>query len=204
MPENTGSDGRIREGYSARAGEYAELFGDIDQMDAGDRERIANWADGIDGRLLDAGCGPGHWTAFLAARGHAAEGIDLVPEFISLATARYPGVPYRVASLAEADLEEGSLRGVLAWYSLIHASPGELPSLLAAVRSALEDGGALLLGFFDGPDGEPFPHAVTTAHYWSVDGMSALLEEAGFSVIDSETRVPTRARPHASISAVAV
>lgn len=204
MTDDAGSDVRVRKGYAARAEEYAQLFGDIDQMDADDRERIARWAEGIDGPLLDAGCGPGHWTAFLAGRGHAAEGIDLVPEFISLATARYPRVPYRVASLAEADLQEGSLRGVLAWYSLIHASPDELPSLLAAVRSALEDGGALLLGFFDGPDGEPFPHAVTTAHYWSVDGMSALLEESGFSVIDSETRVPTGARPHASISAVAV
>lgn len=204
MLEGSGSDRRIREGYSARAGEYTELFGDIDQMAAVDRERIANWAERIDGRLLDAGCGPGHWTAFLAARGHAAEGIDLVPEFISRATARYPDVSYRVASLADADLEECSLRGVLAWYSLIHASPDELPSLLATVRSALEDGGGLLLGFFDGRDGEPFPHAVTTAHYWSVDGMSALLERAGFSVVDSETRVPIGARPHASISAVAV
>lgn len=204
MPEDTGSDGRIREGYSARAAEYTELFGDIDQMDEVDRERIANWAEGIGGRLLDAGCGPGHWTAFLAGRGHEAEGIDLVPEFISLAIARYPGVPYRVASLADADLDMGSLRGVLAWYSLIHASPDELPSLLSMMRSALEEGGHLLLGFFDGPDGESFPHAVTTAHYWSVDGMSALLEESGFSVIDSETRVPTGARPHASISAVAV
>ena len=204
MTDDAGSDVRVRKGYAARAEEYAQLFGVIDQMDAVDRERIASWADGIDGPLLDAGCGPGHWTAFLAGRGHAAEGIDLVPEFISLATTRYPGVPFRVASLADVDHEKGSLRGVLAWYSLIHASPDELPSLLAAMRSALEDGGALLLGFFDGPDGEPFPHAVTTAHHWSVDGMSALLEEAGFSVIDSETRVPTGARPHASISAVAV
>lgn len=76
--------------------------------------------------------------------------------------------------------------------------------LLAAARSALGDGGGLLLGFFDGPDGEAFPHAVTTAHYWSVDGMSALLKDAGFAVADSETRVQDGRRPHASISAIAV
>ncbi|WP_226533987.1 class I SAM-dependent methyltransferase [Microbacterium paraoxydans] len=204
MPRLSASDGRIREGYSSRAAEYARLLGDIEQMDDVDRERIAGWAEGIDGRLLDAGCGPGHWTAFLAAQGHEAEGIDLVPEFISLATARYPGVPYRVASLADAGIEKGSLRGVLSWYSLIHAGPDELPSLLAAARSALGDGGGLLLGFFDGPDGEPFPHAVIGAHYWSVHGMSALLAESGFSVTDSETRVQAGRRPHASISAIAV
>ncbi|MFK3677424.1 class I SAM-dependent methyltransferase [Microbacterium sp. NPDC090218] len=204
MAIQSASDGRIREGYSARAAEYTGLFGDIAQMDAVDRERIGGWADGIDGRLLDAGCGPGHWTAFLVERGAAAEGIDLVPEFISTAVARFPRVPYRVASLLDADLDDGSLGGVLAWYSLIHASPGELPVLLAAARSALRHGGGLLVGFFDGPDGEPFPHAVTTAHHWSVDGMSALLKSAGFSVVDSETRVQSGRRPHASVSAIAV
>lgn len=93
---------------------------------------------------------------------------------------------------------------MLAWYSLIHASPEELSVLLAATRRVIHDGGHLLIGFFDGPDGEAFPHAVTTAHYWTVEGMSVLLERAGFSVADSESRVQDGRRPHASISAVAV
>ncbi|WAA66093.1 class I SAM-dependent methyltransferase [Microbacterium oxydans] len=204
MADDSGSDTRIRDGYAARACEYTELFGDIGQMDDVDRERIGRWADGVDGRILDAGCGPGHWTAFLADRGADAEGIDLVPEFVAGASARFPQIPYRVASLTDAAISAGSLGGVLAWYSLIHASPDELPLLLTAARRSIRDGGRLLIGFFDGPDGEPFPHAVTTAHYWSVDGMSTLLERAGFSVIDSDARAQDGRRPHASISAVAV
>lgn len=198
------SERRIREGYAARATEYTELMGDIAQMDAVDRERIERWADGVDGRILDAGCGPGHWTAFLAERGNEVEGIDLVPDFIAGAAARFPHVSYRVGSLAAPGIEPASLGGILAWYSLIHASPEELPALLASARLALRDGGALLVGFFDGPDGEPFPHAVTTAHFWSVDGMSGHLERARFAVVDSETRVQAGRRPHASVSAVAV
>jgi len=204
MADDSGSDTRIRDGYAARAGEYTELFGDIGQMDDVDRERIGRWADGVDGRILDAGCGPGHWTAFLADRGADAEGIDLVPEFVAGASARFRQVPYRVASLTDAAIPAGSLGGMLAWYSLIHASPDELPLLLTAARRSIREGGRLLIGFFDGPDGEPFPHAVTTAHYWSVDGMSTLLERAGFSVIDSDARAQDGRRPHASISAVAV
>jgi len=204
MADDSGSDTRIRDEYAARAGEYTELFGDIGQMDDVDRERIGRWADGVDGRILDAGCGPGHWTAFLADRGADAEGIDLVPEFVAGASARFRQIPYRVASLTDAAISAGSLGGVLAWYSLIHASPDELPLLLAAARRATREGGRLLAGFFDGPDGEPFPHAVTAAHYWSVDGMSTLLERAGFSVIDSDARAQDGRRPHASISAVAV
>ncbi|WP_240745067.1 MULTISPECIES: class I SAM-dependent methyltransferase [unclassified Microbacterium] len=204
MTANPTSDARIREGYAARSAEYTELFGDIAQMDAVDRERIGRWADGVDGRILDAGCGPGHWTAFLAERGNEVEGIDLVPDFVDTARARFPHVAYRVASLAETGIEPGSLGGILAWYSLIHAAPEELPALLAAARLALRDGGGLLVGFFDGPDGEPFAHAVTTAHFWSIDGMSGHLERAGFAVMESETRVQDGRRPHASISAVAV
>ncbi|MFK0239642.1 class I SAM-dependent methyltransferase [Microbacterium sp. NPDC090281] len=204
MSNDSGSDARIRDGYAARAVEYTELLGDIGQMDAVDRARIGRWADGVEGRILDAGCGPGHWTAFLVDRGAEASGIDLVPEFIVGASARFSHVPFRVASLNDADISPASFGGVLAWYSLIHASPDELPSLLAAARRALREGGRLLVGFFDGPDGEPFPHAVTTAHYWTIEGMSALLERAGFSVIDSDARAQDGRRPHASISAVAV
>jgi SAM-dependent methyltransferase len=204
MTTGSPSDARIREGYAPRTAEYTELLGDIAQMDAVDRERIARWADGIDGRLLDAGCGPGHWTAFLADRGCLVEGMDLVPEFVDTASSRFPHVSYRVASLADGDIEPGSLGGVLAWYSVIHADPGELPSLLTAVRRGLRDGGGLLLGFFDGADGVAFPHAVTTAYFWSIEGMSALLERAGFAVVDSDARVQEGRRPHASISAVAV
>ncbi|MCK2034907.1 hypothetical protein KZC51_02050 [Microbacterium sp. SSW1-49] len=89
-------------------------------------------------------------------------------------------------------------------HSVIHADADELPSLLAAARRLLRTGGHLLLGFFDGPDGEPFAHAVTTAHFWSIRGMTELLEGAGFSVVDGEARIQEGRRPHASISAVAV
>lgn len=204
MSNESGSDARIRDGYAARAVEYTEMLGDIGQMDEVDRARIGKWADGVEGRILDAGCGPGHWTAFLVDSGAEVEGIDLVSEFIVGASARFPHVPFRVASLTDTDISPASFGGVLAWYSLIHAGPDELPALLAAARRALREGGRLLVGFFDGPDGEPFPHAVTTAHFWTIEAMSALLERVGFSVVDSEARVQDGRRPHASISAVAV
>ncbi|MCK2034925.1 class I SAM-dependent methyltransferase [Microbacterium sp. SSW1-49] len=204
MPSDSVSRSRIRDGYAARAVEYTELFGEIEQMGAVDRERIAVWSDGVDGRILDVGCGPGHWSAFLAERGCEIEGLDLVPEFIATGRSRYPHVPYRVGSVTDVDIEPGSLGGVLAWYSLIHADAEELPVLLRAIRQGFQPGGGLLVGFFDGPDGEPFPHAVTTAYYWSIAGMTRLLEHAGFAVVDSDARVQDGRRPHASLSAVAV
>lgn len=49
--------------------------------------------------MTDVGCGPSQWTKFLADQGAAVEGIDVVPSFIEQAKARFPGIPFRVASL---------------------------------------------------------------------------------------------------------
>ena len=91
---------------------------------------------------------------------------------------------------------------MLAWYSLIHVPPDELVSVLAEMGRALVRGGQILIGFFDGPPGTPFPHAVSTAYYWSVGAMGQLLAEAGFEVCDVETRRDPGKRAHTAIAAV--
>jgi len=201
MADDSGSDTRIRDGYAARAGEYTELFGDIGQMDDVDRGRIGRWADGVGGRILDAGCGPGHWTAFLADRGADVEGIDLVPDFIAGASARFPQIPYRVASLTDVAIPADSLGGVLAWYSLIHTPPEEMDAVLAEFARAVAPGGGLLVGFCRGPRVEPFDHAVTTAWYWPVDELARRLDVAGFDVVEAAARTDPGVRPHGAISA---
>ncbi|HKS02740.1 MAG TPA: SAM-dependent methyltransferase, partial [Arthrobacter sp.] len=61
--------------------------------------------------------------------------------------------------------------------------------------------GTLLLVFFEGPDGEPFPHAVTTAYLLSADEMALRLARAGFEVTDVWKRSDSGTRPHAGIIA---
>jgi hypothetical protein len=38
------------------------------------------------------------------------------------------------------------------------------------------------MGFFDGPDGEPFPHAITLAYFLSEEAFTGRLARAGFEV----------------------
>ena len=195
-------DEATRSAYGARAAEYTRQLGSIGDTHELDRRRIGDWAAGIEGSVVDAGCGPGQWTDFLHRRGVAVEGIDVVPAFIDSARLRFPGVPFRVASFRQMGVPDGSLHGVLAWYSLIHVPPDELVSVLAEMGRALVRGGQILIGFFDGPPGTPFPHAVSTAYYWSVGAMGQLLAEAGFEVCDVETRPDPGKRAHAAIAAV--
>src|SRR3954464_15496388 len=83
-------DDSLRDGYDRLAATYADqLWHELDgkPLDRWLLERVAREANGPG---LDAGCGPGHVTAFLAAGGAAAHGLDLSPAMIEIARARVP------------------------------------------------------------------------------------------------------------------
>ena len=191
----------VRDAYMERALEYAEALGSMAAVHPGDRHLVSTWARGVTGPVIDAGCGPGHWTHFLAESGADVQGIDLVPKFIEHAQHRFPGVPFRVGSLHALDVADHSLGGLLAWYSLIHHRPDAVQVLLAEFARVLRPGGGLLLGFFEGPTVEAFEHAVVTAYRWPVGELSNDLRTAGFEVIETHTRTGSEHRPHGAIVA---
>jgi uncharacterized protein YceH (UPF0502 family) len=142
-------DERIRATYSAIAADYADQL--TDELDGLPFER---WlldrvvAEAGDRPVVDAGCGPGHVTAYLAAAGADASGIDLVPEMIEQARARFPGVDYEVGDLTRL-LRPGHADGwgaVLGWYSHLHLAASEFPAAVAALARPLASGGVLVLG----------------------------------------------------------
>ncbi|PZE70244.1 SAM-dependent methyltransferase [Curtobacterium sp. MCPF17_018] len=194
---------RVTAAYGARADEYAALLGSMDAVHPDDRALVDAWATSRSGPLVDAGCGPGHWTAHLARQGHRVSGIDAVPEFVEHARRTHgASVDFRVGSLDALPLADGSVDGILAWYSVIHHEPSRIGGALAEFRRVLTPGGGLLLGFFEGAAVEAFDHAVVTAYRWPVASLAALLDEAGFDVVDAHTRTDPGHRPHGAISAV--
>ena len=188
--------------YSARAEEYAQALGHMAVTAEEDRRLIARWARGVQGRIVDLGCGPGHWTAYLHGLGLEVEGVDPVEGFIEIARAQHPHVTYRQGS--SGCLPASSYGAVLAWYSLIHIPPQDLPGTLTSLGGSLKPQGSLLIGFFAGDRVEEFPHAVAPAYYWPPQELASLLERSGFNVLDVERRRVTGARDHSSISCRAV
>jgi SAM-dependent methyltransferase len=187
--------------YGARAGEYIDLFGTVDAAHEADRALVLDWARGLGGPVFDVGSGPGQWTDFLVRNGVDAEGIEVVPEFLQHARARFPGVAFRAGSLPDLDLPDAAAAGILSWYSLIHLAPEELPAALAELARVLRPGGGLLIGFFTGERVEAFPHAVATAYYWPIEELSRLVGEAGFRVRASSSRAEPGVRLQATIVA---
>ncbi|UJP10541.1 class I SAM-dependent methyltransferase [Microbacterium sp. KUDC0406] len=199
------TDSRIAAAYDSRAAEYTALIGNLDQMEAPDIELIGCWRDATTGPLLDAGCGPGLWTAFLHDDGHDAQGIDLSAEFIEAARARHPGREFTVGSFRRLPFPDASFGGILAWYSLIHTPPEDLPAILVEFARVLAPGGSILIGFFDGTPREPFAHVVAPAYFWSAEALAVLLDAAGLTVTHTERRDrrpgAASVRPHGALAA---
>lgn len=192
----------VRQAYSQRAAEYVAALGAMTAVHPLDELLVSRWARSVDGPVLDAGSGPGHWTDHLAAQGVDAEGVDQVPEFVASARAAHPSVPYRLGSMDALPHDDGSLAGVLAWYSLIHHEPAEIGAPLAEFARVLRPGGGLLIGFFEGAVVEPFDHAVVGAHRWSFDALGARVTAAGFEILEEHGRRTASHRPHGAIVAV--
>lgn len=191
----------VRDSYRRRASEYVQVLGSIGQMADTDRETLAKWASQISDPILDAGSGPGHWSHYLHAQGADIEGIDLTPEFVASAKARFPEVKFQTGSFDALPYESDSFGGVLSWYSLIHADPDDVPKILAEFSRVMKSEGLLLVGFFAGQHIEAFDHAVTQAYFWPISEMESCLNSAGFDVVRSDSRHDLPNRPHAEIVA---
>ena len=196
---------RVRDAYSRLAGQYIELVGSLERVHPGDLAFLARHLGEVPGPVLDLGCGPGHLTGFLHSLGADVAGIDLVPEFVAHARSAHPAVRFEEGSLFDLGRAEGSLAGVLAWFSLIHLDPGDLDDALAAIRRLTVPGGVLVVGMFEGDAVEPFAHKVLTAHRWPADEVSRRLVRAGFAEIDRLHRGQERERrPYLALAATAI
>lgn len=197
----------VRDAYAAKAQQYIDLVVDRWPDDVEDTALVRRHLAGLAGPVLDLGCGPGHWTARLQSWGAEVTGVDLVPEFVDHARRTYPGTRFRLGSMTELDVADGSIAGLLSWYSTIHVRPDELDGVLVELRRVLAPGGVLVAGFFDSADEvAEFDHKVVTAYRWPVDVFAERLRAAGFVELERrQHQVPERPdRRYAAIAARAV
>ncbi|OLT10910.1 methyltransferase [Actinomadura sp. CNU-125] len=185
-----------RASYDALAADYAEWIRDELAVKPLDRAMLDAFAEHVrPGPVADVGCGPGRITAYLHARGVQAYGIDLSPQMIEVARETYPDLRFEVGSMLDPDLPDGSLRGLVAWYSIIHVPDDRLAEALAGFGRALAPGGHLLLAFQAG-DGvsrqaRAGGHAVSLDfHLRSPDDVADRLVRTGLEVRARLVREP--------------
>ncbi|WP_444949665.1 class I SAM-dependent methyltransferase [Micromonospora ureilytica] len=187
-----------RASYDTVAVSYARLVHDLLAGAPHERAALASFAElvqaGGGGPVADVGCGPGRITAHLHTLGVDAFGIDLSPGMIDVARRDHPELSFEVGSMTDLDLADGSVAGLIAWYSLIHIPDDQIGAVFAHFRRVVRPGGPLLLGFHVGDEttvktegygGHPMNVHV---HRRQPAQVAAWLRQYGFTV-DSQTTV---------------
>jgi len=187
----------IRSSYDAVAEAYVEhLFSELDAKPL-DRHLLNRFAEEVRerGTVADLGCGPGHVARYLHERGVRTIGVDLSPEMIRRAAQLSPGLEFRAGDFRSLDFEDASLAGIVAFYSVIHLGPAELPLALREFRRVAAPGGVLLLAFHIGDEmlhlEELWGEAVSLDfRFLQPQHVIEELRSAGFRVTESTEREP--------------
>lgn len=141
-----------RTSYDAVADNYTEFVAGLLEGNPMMRAMLGAFAELVEGPVAEVGCGPGHISSHLASLGVSVRGIDLAPRMVEIARAAYPALRFDVGSMTDLDLPDGELAGLVAWYSIHHLPPTELPAVLAGFHRVLSEGGRLLIGTHLGND----------------------------------------------------
>ena len=199
-----------RAGYDALAEQYTGLSRAALDAAPLDRALLGAFAELVrtdhpDPLVLDVGCGPGTVAGHLVQRlGVPARGIDLSPAMVEHARGAHPGVAFDVGEMGALDVADGSVAGLVAWYSLIHVPAERRQDVVHEFARVLRPGGHVLLAFQVGEDtlhlDEAFGRAVSLDfHRLRPDDVVALLERAGVEVTARLVRAPDPAGVAAQI-----
>lgn len=169
-------DAKTIEVYDARAADYASLTKDLDGID----ELIAFCtAMPKESYVLDLGCGPGFYAAFMAKQGCRVDAVDASNEMIKLAS-QHAGVTARLASFDDIS-GTAVYDGIWASFSLLHASREEFPTILSALHRACKPSARFLIAMKLGSDTarDTIDRIYT---YYQEDELLTYLTDAGFKI----------------------
>ncbi|GAB3568098.1 class I SAM-dependent methyltransferase [Amycolatopsis endophytica] len=187
-----------RSAYDTVAVDYARLLEGLLEQTPEDLAMLRLFADYVradGGQVADIGCGTGRVTTYLDSLGVPVFGIDLSPGMLAEARRRYPHLRFEVGAMADLALEDESLGGILAWYSIIHTPPELLPAVFAEFARVLVPGGHLMVAFQVGDERkrleQAYGHTVSyDAYRLPPDRIAQMMADAGFSATSRMIREP--------------
>lgn len=142
----------IRTCYDAVARQYEDRFADELRHKPLDRELLNRFATEVrgHGEVLDLGCGPGQTTAYLHGCEVRVCGLDVSSGQLQEAAKLHSGVKFEQGNMLVLPRADGTVAGVVAFYSIVHFSPAQLSRALAEIYRVLQPEGQLLLAFHVG------------------------------------------------------
>jgi SAM-dependent methyltransferase len=187
----------VQASYDVVADEYVRrIFEELEHKPL-DRQLLNGFAAKTQaiGPVCDMGCGPGHVTRYLHERGLQIIGIDLSPVMVHHARRLNPEIEFRQGDMRSPDIDDGTLGGIVAFYSIIHIPRPDVVSVLGELKRVLRPGGLLLLAFHIGDDvlhmDDWWGQNVSLDFvFFRPEEMARFLESAGLVVLEIVERDP--------------
>ncbi|MDO6591315.1 methyltransferase type 11 [Loktanella sp. D2R18] len=163
--------------YNAKAADYAKMTNTA-RPDADLQAFIDTMPKGA--HILDLGCGPATASAHMRDAGLVPDPVDAAQGMVDCANQTHH-IGARLMAFDDIDMI-ATYDGVWANFSLLHTPETDLPRHIRAIAVALRDGGIFHIGMKVGA-GEKRDQIDRLYTYVTVDGLHALLTDAGFDVI---------------------
>jgi ubiquinone/menaquinone biosynthesis C-methylase UbiE len=183
--------GTVQLAYDTVAEDYAAYLPDTRSEAPLDLAMIDAFAEAVgsgdDARILDAGCGAGRMSRYLAEQGCAVEGVDLSPRMVAMARRDHSDLVFTVGSLTDLPYPDDRFDGVMLWYSIIHTPPVGQARIFAEAARVLRPAGHVLVGFQSGEGTRDvsasyrqFGHEIELErHLYTADQVASQLDAAG-------------------------
>ncbi len=105
--------------------------------------------------ILDLGCGPGHKSAFFAARGYEVMGVDLSPQMIEIARRDVKNVMFEVLDMYELPVISRTFDSVFACASMLHIPKKDIVHILLSIAAILNPHGTCYVSVKEQREGNP-------------------------------------------------
>lgn len=185
----------VRRAYDTVANDYATYLPDTRAEASLDLAMIDAFIEavgtGADVRVLDAGCGTGRMSRYVADRGCRVEGVDLSSNMVAMARRDHGDLVFTVGSLTDLPHPNDQFAGVMLWYSIIHTPPSGQQQIFDEVARVLRPGGHVLVGFQAGEGRRDLSQAyrqfgheiLLERHLYTADQLAARMLAAGLSEV---------------------
>jgi ubiquinone/menaquinone biosynthesis C-methylase UbiE len=181
----------LKQGYDAVAREYLRDYKDDLKNKPLEQDMLARLAKSVApmGPICDLGCGPGQAAAWLHNLGANAFGIDISPEMVECARRLNPDIEFKVGNMYHLELEDASLGGVVALYSLSNVPRQDVVPVLREIGRVTADHGQLMIAVHKGDAvyhrtewyGKPVCIDWT---FFTRDELRVYLAVAGFEIVE--------------------
>lgn len=132
--------------YSKGAEQFAEKYS-IEEMPEDYIQLLDKFAEKTgQGKVLDAGCGPGRDTEYLTEKGLDVTGIDLAEGMIEHAKDNKKGL-FKKMDIRDLEFEDNNFEGIWCNTVMHFFPPEQMPEILDELKRVLKDEGVFYISF---------------------------------------------------------